>query len=61
MPRFLFGHPVGRPAALALALALLLALAPALAACGKRGPPEPPEGDNTYPAIYPAPSTYPAP
>jgi predicted small lipoprotein YifL len=48
------------PKALALALALALVLGPTLAACGKRGPPEPPSEDDTYPQKYPAPETYPA-
>ena len=49
-----------RRVVLPLALAAVLALAPALAACGKRGKPEPPpEADGTYPRTYPAPSTYP--
>lgn len=31
-----------------------LALAAALAACGKKGPPKPPEGEEiTYPRTYP--------
>ncbi len=34
-----------------LALAAMLAL-PALASCGRKGPPEPPEG-STYPQQYP--------
>ena len=49
-----------RRAVLPLVLTLALALAPTLAACGKRGKPEPPpEADGTYPRTYPAPSTYP--
>jgi predicted small lipoprotein YifL len=37
----------------AFALLLLLAL-PLLAACGKKGAPEPPPGEpNTYPRAYP--------
>jgi predicted small lipoprotein YifL len=39
-----------------LALLVLLALAlPALEACGRKGPPEPPEG-STYPRQYPNPT-----
>jgi predicted small lipoprotein YifL len=39
-----------------LALLFLLALAlPALAACGRKGQPEPPEG-STYPQQYPSPT-----
>ncbi|HSD35334.1 MAG TPA: hypothetical protein VLE26_07945 [Alphaproteobacteria bacterium] len=39
-----------------LALLVLLALAlPALDACGRKGPPEPPEG-STYPRQYPNPT-----
>ena len=39
-----------------LTLLLLLALAlPALGACGRKGPPEPPEG-STYPRQYPNPA-----
>lgn len=35
---------------------LLLALAAPLAACGKKGPPKPPSGDEApYPRTYPAP------
>jgi predicted small lipoprotein YifL len=37
------------------AVALLLLLAAPLAACGKKGLPEPPPGEpNTYPRTYPA-------
>jgi len=36
---------------------LLLALAAPLAACGKKGDPKPPSGDQApYPRTYPAPS-----
>lgn len=39
----------------ALALFLALALAGSLAACGKKGPPEPPPGEkSTYPRTYPS-------
>jgi predicted small lipoprotein YifL len=38
-----------------IALALLLALLLPLAACGKKGPLEPPPGEqSTYPRIYPS-------
>jgi len=38
-----------------LAFALLLLLALPLAACGKKGAPEPPPGEkNTYPRTYPS-------
>ena len=37
--------------------ALILALAAPLAACGKKGDPRPPSGDNApFPRTYPAPS-----
>ncbi len=39
----------------AIALALLLSLLLPLAACGKKGPLEPPPGEpNTYPRTYPS-------
>ena len=44
----------GRHRLLVLLLALTLAL-PALSACGRKGPPEPPEG-TTYPRQYPNPT-----
>jgi len=38
-----------------LSLMMILALATALAACGKKGPPEPPAGEETsYPRTYPS-------
>lgn len=38
-----------------VALALLLFVALGLAACAKKGPPEPPPGEpNTYPRTYPS-------
>ncbi len=43
-----------------LAVTLAAALALGLAACGKKGSPKPPEGqeaDYTYPQPYPAPET----
>ncbi len=43
-----------RPRALTLLLVLALLL-PALMACGRKGPPEPPEG-STYPSQYPDPT-----
>jgi len=39
--------------ALAL-LVLVSALAAPLAACGKKGPPVPPDEDSVYPRTYPA-------
>jgi hypothetical protein len=45
---------------LVLAAALALPLVLGLAACGKKGSPKPPEGqeaDYTYPRAYPAPET----
>jgi predicted small lipoprotein YifL len=45
-------HP-GRHRLLLLLMALTLAL-PVLSACGRKGPPEPPEG-TTYPRQYPDP------
>lgn len=44
------------------ALMLALALAGGLAACGKRGDPEPPPGKkDEFPRTYPDPTTYPGP
>ncbi len=55
-------HGTGRRRAAAMAalgLVLALALAGTLAACGKRGPVEPPPGSkDTFPRTYPDPSTY---
>jgi predicted small lipoprotein YifL len=45
--------PACRRTALVLVLALVL---PQLAACGRKGPPEPPEG-STYPKQYPSPTS----
>jgi len=59
-PQFLHRNAGARRTVLPIALAVALVLAPALAACGKRGKPEPPpEADGTYPRTYPAPYTYP--
>jgi predicted small lipoprotein YifL len=44
----------GRNRLLICAILLSLAL-PALSACGRKGPPEPPEG-STYPRQYPNPT-----
>jgi len=47
-------------AKLALTAAVALSLAAGLTACGKKGSPKPPEGqeaDYTYPQPYPAPSS----
>jgi len=49
-----------RSVTLLLAAALMVPLALGLAACGKKGSPKPPEGqeaDYTYPQPYPAPAT----
>lgn len=51
--------PSHRGPARALALLLVCALALGVAACGKRGKPELPEGEkDTLPQVYPAPGTY---
>ena len=45
-----------------LAVALLIALAPVITACGKSGPPRPPEGEEsrfTFPRFQPAQDTSP--
>lgn len=48
-----------RRAGVALAFVLAAALSGTLAACGKRGPVEPPPGSKeTFPRTYPDPSTY---
>ncbi|HVG82029.1 MAG TPA: lipoprotein [Methylomirabilota bacterium] len=44
----------GRNRLVLLLIAMSLAL-PALSACGRKGPPEPPEG-STYPRQYPNPT-----
>ncbi|MBI4184868.1 MAG: hypothetical protein HY521_12825 [Proteobacteria bacterium] len=45
----------GRRLARAVAVVLFAAALTALAACGKKGPPEPPPGEPiTYPRTYPA-------
>lgn len=42
------------PGVRVLSMVVMLALASALAACGKKGPPEPPPGEeSTYPRTYP--------
>lgn len=44
---------------MSLTTALALALAGGLAACGKRGNPEPPPGvKSDFPRVYPNPDTY---
>jgi len=45
---------LGRNRLVLLLIAMSLAL-PALSACGRKGPPEPPEG-STYPRQYPNPT-----
>ncbi len=50
----------GRRTALILAALMVLAMALPLAACGKKGNPEPPPGakDEVYPRPYPDPKSY---